>query len=564
MCLFFISFSLIYLILFIFCSGEGMRLHFFKVMTVGMLLSGVAASAWAAKPVDLHGQGAAVLQSFMSRTGALQPVRSEVDFTGTAHVHFQQTYRGYNVWGADAVMHVPAATAESATKSLQRGVQGLSPATTLNGVIYQQLDLDLNHAPAYVFQAAQADKALSQAVQLHQAAQGSKPLVTTSQSRLIAYVDDEQRARWAFYVTFFDKGRVGLPQKPAYILDAETLTVLKTWNDLKTVDGEAGGGFGGNPKIGKLYFDGLPAHLQAFALQRDAVAKQCFLQNIDVTVRDSRVNKAVMQFPCAEKSREHNNLYWSGNFDAKNGAYSPGNDALYMGKIIKEMYQKWYGIPVLTKNGKPMMLNMIVHEDMENAYWDGSEMAFGDGGADFYPLVSLGVGAHEISHGFTEQHSNLEYYGQSGGLNEAFSDMAAQAAEYYAFGKPSWKIGAELMKQDGQALRYMDEPTKDCSVGAYPGYECSISHLKDYNSGIDVHFSSGIYNKLFYLLSHSPGWDIKKAFDVMVYANTHYWTSTSSFSAATCGVIQATKKYGYPVDPVMKASAAVGITVSSC
>src|SRR5581483_7252540 len=147
-------------------------------------------------------------------------------------------------------------------------------------------------------------------------------------------------------------------------------------------------------------------------------------------------------------SREHNNLYWSGNFDKVNDANSPGNDALYTGKVIKDMYQKWYGIPVLTQNGKAMMLNMVVHENMENAYWDGSEMVFGDGGDDFYPLVSLGVGAHEISHGFTEQHSNLEYYGQSGGLNEAFSDMAAQVAEYYATGHNSWQIGSELMKED--------------------------------------------------------------------------------------------------------------------
>ena len=55
---------------------------------------------------------------------------------------------------------------------------------------------------------------------------------------------------------------------------------------------------------------------------------------------------------------------------------------------------------------------------------------------------------------------------QSGGMNEAFSDMAAQAAEVYAYGvgKNSWQIGPEIFKEKNKALRYMDMPSKDCGV----------------------------------------------------------------------------------------------------
>ena len=67
----------------------------------------------------------------------------------------------------------------------------------------------------------------------------------------------------------------------------------------------------------------------------------------------------------------------------------------------------------------------------ENAFWNGQQMTFGDGRNRFYPLVSLDVTAHEVSHGFTEQNSGLVYRNQSGGMNEAFSDMAGEAAEYY-------------------------------------------------------------------------------------------------------------------------------------
>ncbi len=53
-------------------------------------------------------------------------------------------------------------------------------------------------------------------------------------------------------------------------------------------------------------------------------------------------------------------------------------------------------------------------EDYENAFWNGEVITFGDGNTTFYPFVSLDVMAHELGHGFTEQHSGLVYAGQSG------------------------------------------------------------------------------------------------------------------------------------------------------
>ncbi|MCV5736521.1 M4 family metallopeptidase, partial [Escherichia coli] len=91
------------------------------------------------------------------------------------------------------------------------------------------------------------------------------------------------------------------------------------------------------------------------------------------------------------------------------------------GKVVYDMYKDWLNTAPLT-----FQLQMRVHyrKRYENAFWNGSSMTFGDGASYFYPLVSLDVSAHEVSHGFTEQNSNLIYSGQSGGINEAFSDMA--------------------------------------------------------------------------------------------------------------------------------------------
>src|SRR3990167_2399396 len=176
-------------------------------------------------------------------------------------------------------------------------------------------------------------------------------------------------------------------------------------------------------------------------------------------------------------------------------------------------------------------------------------MYFGDGVKLFYPLTSLGVGAHELSHGFTSQHANLTYEKQSGGLNESYSDMAAQAAEYYSTGKNSWQIGPEIVIGEG-ALRYMDDPTKD-------GH--SIDNVRQYNDSLNVHYTSGVFNKLFYLIATSSGWNTRKAFDVMVKANMDYWTSKTTFKMAACDVVSATKDYGYPVLAVNQAIKQIGI-----
>jgi pseudolysin len=209
-----------------------------------------------------------------------------------------------------------------------------------------------------------------------------------------------------------------------------------------------------------------------------------------------------------------------------------------------------------------MMINMRVHERMDNAYWDGAQMTFGDGISVFYPLVSLGVGAHEISHGFTEHHSGLYYWSQSGGLNEAFSDMAAQAAEFYSVGHNSWQIGPEILKGAG-ALRYMIKPSDDCN-GGKPGNWCSIDKVSQYKEGLDVHYSSGIFNRVFYLIGSADGWDTKKAFDIMVHANAYYWTANTTWSEAACGVLKAAHDYGYDTAVVKNAFNIVEVDYSKC
>jgi vibriolysin len=200
------------------------------------------------------------------------------------------------------------------------------------------------------------------------------------------------------------------------------------------------------------------------------------------------------------------------------------------------MYIDWLGVSPLTTNDlSTQQLEMRVHysSNYENAFWNGTSMTFGDGFNKFYPLVSLDVTAHEVSHGFTEQNSNLIYTGQSGGINEAFSDMAGEAAEFFMrqpSGVNDFLVGADIIKGDGAALRYMDDPTRD---------GISIGHASDYYTGMDVHYSSGVYNKAFFLLATTLGWDVQKAFRLFAEANRNYWYESETFNTAYEGLLLA-------------------------
>lgn len=527
---------------------------------------------YAAKALDLSHQKINILTSIqIPQTANLGAIRFKetsraIDLNQTMHVRAQETYMGHPVYGGDFIIHIPngSKTKSSMNRTILAAEQNKG---SMDGVIYQHIKEDLANTPAYVFGEAQSNKALQQAVNFYQREHGQSINAKNPQRQLFVFIDQKKQAHWAYRISFDvePSHTQSMPAKPVVIMDAISLKIYESWDDIKTLESaaESGGGYGGNKKMGKMVYDGLSKHLPKLNIMRDAETQTCFLQNSEVTIKPYR-KSGVVSFTCEKQDEQHNNVFWDAELEAVNEGYSPSNDALFGGAIIKDMYQKWYGIPVLEQNGKPMMLTMVVHAPIDNAYWDGTKMTFGDGVRMFYPLTSLGVAAHEISHGFTEQHAGLRYYGQSGGMNESFSDMAAQAAEYFAYQKNSWQIGPEIFKAKDEALRYMDKPSKDCGPNRKPGNWCSIDDASQYRSGIDVHYSSGVYNRFFYLLGTAKGWDPKKAFDVMVHANMNYWTSSTDFQKGACGVIKAAKDLHFEARAILQAFSSVKIDTKEC
>ena len=236
-------------------------------------------------------------------------------------------------------------------------------------------------------------------------------------------------------------------------------------------------------------------------------------------------------------------------------------------------YKDLFNRDSLDNAGTKLISSVHYSTKYNNAYWNGTQMVYGDGdGTTFSNLAnSLDVTAHELTHGVTSKTSNLTYSGESGGLNEAMSDIFGNVIEYYGAGRVvsdnTWKVGEDVYTPAtaGDALRYMSDPTKDTK---------SLDYYPNYTAGVDVHYSSGIANLAFYLLSQGgthphakttvsvTGIGIEKAAQVFYRANTSIFTTSTTFANAKTWTEQAATELGYTqaeITSVTNAWLAVGV-----
>ncbi len=439
---------------------------------------------------------------------------------GTQTVRMQQTFKGVPVYGRSI--------------AVEQDAQG--NALVANGIVTSDLQVDLTSVTPKIDQASAIASLMKQARTLTAAT--VKP--ENAKADLYVYPVDGAPARLVYLTSFFSGG--DRPTRPTAIIDANTGQVIEQWEGLTNAEVDATGP-GGNQKVGQYTWgaNGLPA-LRVTQSGTTCTAQNAYVKSYNMKKATSG-SGTLWSFTCFNSSG-----------DAVNGAYGPINDAHHFGGVVHDMYTAYTGAAPLNQ-----VLIMKVHygNNYENAFWDGSSMTFGDGASTFYPLVALDVTSHEISHGYTEQHSNLAYSGQSGGMNEAYSDIAGEAAEYYDRGSNDFLVGSDIVKTSagiGDALRYMCNPTQDGG---------SIDNAADYYNGLDVHYSSGVYNKAFCVLAKKTGWDTVKAFKAFARANALYWTASSTFNSGACGVASAATDLGYSATDVAAAFTAVGVTCST-
>ncbi|MEU3415463.1 M4 family metallopeptidase [Streptomyces sp. NPDC006658] len=245
-----------------------------------------------------------------------------------------------------------------------------------------------------------------------------------------------------------------------------------------------------------------------------------------------------------------------GNGTSSNAA-TAGADAHYGAALTWDFYKSVFGRNGIKNNGAGAYSRVHYGNAYVNAFWDDSCfcMTYGDGSGNAKPLTSIDVAGHEMSHGVTSATANLNYSGESGGLNEATSDIMAAGVEFYANNSTDpgdYLVGEKIdINGNGTPLRYMDKPSKD---GA------SKDNWYSGIGGVDVHYSSGPANHFFYLLSEGSGAKVvggvsynsptadglpvtgigrDKALQIWYRALTTKWTSTTNYASARTGTLAA-------------------------
>ncbi|WP_406347162.1 M4 family metallopeptidase [Streptomyces sp. NBC_00648] len=234
-----------------------------------------------------------------------------------------------------------------------------------------------------------------------------------------------------------------------------------------------------------------------------------------------------------------------------------GVDAHYGAAVTWDFYKAELNRNGIAGNGKAAYSRVHYGNAYVNAFWDDSCfcMTYGDGENNLKPLTALDVAGHEMSHGLTAATAKLNYSKESGGLNEGTSDIFGTSVEFFANNTNDvgdYLIGEKIdIRGNGTPLRYMDKPSKD---GQSADYWSSTVGNKD------VHYSSGVANHFFYLLSEGSGAKVingvsynsptsdgskvtgigrAKAYKIWYKALSTYMTSTTNYAKARTTTLQA-------------------------
>ncbi|MFE5036077.1 M4 family metallopeptidase [Streptomyces sp. NPDC056683] len=434
------------------------------------------------------------------------------DNDGTVHTRYERTYDGLPVLGGDLVVHTPPASLAAGTVS-----------TTFNN----------RHTVAVPTVSAAYSKSAAQtkALKTARALDAHKP-VADSARKVIWAGNGTPKLAWETVVGGFQDD--GTPSKLHVVTDATTGKELYRYQAVQTGTGNTQ--YSGTVTLnttlsGSTYqlYDTTRGGHKTYNLNNGTSGTGTLMTDSD-------------------------DVWGTGS---GSNTQTAGADAAYGAQMTWDFYKNTFGRSGIKNDGVAAYSRVHYSSSYVNAFWDDSCfcMTYGDGSGGTHALTSLDVAGHEMSHGVTSNTAGLNYTGESGGLNEATSDIFGTGVEFYANNSSDvgdYLIGEKIdINGDGTPLRYMDKPSKDGSSA--DSWYSGVGNL-------DVHYSSGPANHMFYLLSegsgsktingvtyNSPTSDgvavagIGRAAALQIWykALTTYMTSSTNYSAARTAALNA-------------------------
>jgi Zn-dependent metalloprotease len=511
-------------------------------VAAGALVStGLATSASAQTPADTAAQRPAAAPTALSaaaRTSLIQKAQAGAaataqqiglgakeklivkdvvkDADGTVHTRYERTYAGLPVLGGDLVVH----TAESGR------TEGVTKANKA-AIKVASLKPQITAAKAEK-QAVSAARTLGSA---KSAADGARKVIWAGSGKPVL----------AYETVVGGLQDDGTPNQLHVITDAATGKKLFEYQGVENATG-----------TGKTLYSG--------TVSLTTTLSGSTYQLYDTTRGGHKTyNLAHKTSGKGTLFTDADNVWGTGTASSSSTDQTAAADADYGAQETWDFYKNTFGRSGIKNDGVGAYSRVHYGNSYVNAFWDDSCfcMTYGDGSSNTHPLTSLDVAGHEMSHGVTSNTAGLDYSGESGGLNEATSDIFGTGVEFYANNasdKGDYLIGEKIdINGDGTPLRYMDKPSKDGGSADY--WSSSVGNL-------DVHYSSGVANHFFYLLSEGSGSKTingvtynsptyngstvtgigrAKALQIWYKALTTYMTSTTNYKAARTATLNAAK-----------------------
>ncbi|WP_330258819.1 M4 family metallopeptidase [Streptomyces murinus] len=451
-----------------------------------------------------------------------------VDKDGSQHVRYDRTYHRLPVLGGDFVVHLGPDGGYRGADRASRAALAL-PSTTPEV-----------SAPEAADRATNALRAANLGDRLRQVK--AKPRL------IVDALHGTPRLAWRTDAVALDS--LGNPVARTVLTDARTGARIDAWDSIETATGDGRSLYSGTVPLettqsGSSYQLKDPTRGNTYT--GDAANKT------DLCIFGICISRA----PSTVFTDTDNHWGTGATGDRSSAAV----DAQYGTDETWDYYKNVHGRNGIAGDGKGSYNRVHYGSNYNNAFWDDSCfcMTYGDGdGTTFGPLVALDVAGHEMSHGVTSKTAGLTYSGESGGLNEATSDILGTMVEWYA-NNPSdpgdYLIGEQIVRPGfgGTALRYMDQPSRDGSSADY--WSSSVGNL-------DVHYSSGVANHFAYLLAEGSGAKVvngvsynsptyngstvtgighDKVGKIWYRALTVYMTSSTNYAGARTATLNAAK-----------------------
>ncbi|WNM30349.1 M4 family metallopeptidase [Streptomyces sp. Li-HN-5-11] len=436
------------------------------------------------------------------------------DADGTVHTRYERTYAGLPVLGGDLIVHTSkAGRTEGVTRATQAAIKvaSLKPQVT----------------PANAEkQAVSAAKTLGSA---KTAADGARKVIWAGSGKPVL----------AYETVVGGLQDDGTPNQLHVITDAATGKKLFEYQGIENATG-----------TGKTLYSGTVSlsTTQSGSTYNLTDATRGGHKTYNLARRTSGTGTLVSS---------STNTFGTGTASTSSSDQTAAADAAYGAQETWDFYKSTFGRNGIKNNGVGAYSRVHYGSSYVNAFWDDSCfcMTYGDGEGNADPLTSLDVAGHEMSHGVTANTAGLDYSGESGGLNEATSDIMGTGVEFFANNAKDpgdYLIGEKIdINGDGTPLRYMDKPSKD--GGSADSWSSGVGNL-------DVHYSSGVANHFFYLLSEGSGAKTingvsynsptsngskvtgigrDKALQIWYKALTTYMTSTTNYKGARTATLSA-------------------------